>query len=970
MAVGAGVAVPAHHEGSSPFMIDDPKDWPRIKEIFHAALAHGPDERGTVLRDSCGEDAALRAEVESLLAAHADAEGFVEGAAIDRLTPKTSLSVNSKTAALAAGTEIGTYRIIGRLDAGGMGEVYRAFDTRLHREVAVKVLPGALADDPERIARLQREARLLAALNHPHIATIHDFESAGASHAIVMELIDGPTLADRLASGRIPIDGALQTAGQVADALEAAHGKGVIHRDLKPANVKFTSTGTVKVLDFGLATTMAAGDRDGPAAPALGNAASRDGMVTGTPGYMSPEQARGERVDARSDVWAFGCVVYEMLTGQPAFRRAAPDETFEATVARPPDWDRLPADVPVAIRRMLRRCLDRDLRRRLHHIADARIEIDEANDDPEGAGFAPITSATRRERVLGLATVTLALLLMAAAGAWFLRQPPGVPEVRIAEITTPRTSDLWSFAISPDGKRLAFVADHEGQPALWVRPLDTATAHPLPGTEGARRPFWSPDSRSIGFLANSDLKRIDTRGGSAQIVAAALGGVTAAWGSDGTILFSTTAVPALSRVNALGGKVAAATAPGADSTGHRHPQFLPDGRQFLFFVAGPDTVRGVYLGGLDSFEVTRLVASDTQGAYVSPGWLLFVRQGTLWVQRFDISQRKVSGEPLAVADSVAFDPVDGIGAFSVSDAGVVSYRVGRPATTQLAWFDRSGNTVGAIGSPEQIGLTNLKLSPDDRRVAAERSLRNETDLWLLDATRQTRFTHGADGRLTRLPVWSPNGSRIAFASVRSGSVALATKPSTEEGDEDVLFASIENKIPCDWSPDGQFLLYYVPDPKTGTDLWVLPVATRVPSVFLRTGANELWGQFSPDGRWVAYQSNETGRYEIYVRPFPDRGVPIPISTGGGVYPRWARDGKELYFIAPDSKLMAAPIRATKTMVEAGEPTTLFQTRRLGGGANVIGRSHQYDVARDGRFLINVDGQTSAPPITLLMNWRP
>ena len=387
-------------------------------------------------------------------------------------------------------------------------------------------------------------------------------------------------------------------------------------------------------------------------------------------------------------------------------------------------------------------------------------------------------------------------------------------------------------------------------------------------------------------------------------------------------------------------------------------------------MGGPDAVRGVYHGSLESSDVTRLVASDTQGSYVAPGWLLFIRQGTLWAQRFAVSQRRVSGEPIAVADSVAFEPIDGSGAFSTSDAGVLTYRVGQPPMTQLAWFDRSGSTIGAIGSPEQIGLTNLRLSPDGRLVAAERSLRNETDLWLLDATRQTRFTRSADGSLTRLPMWSPDGTRIAFASIRSGSVALSMKPSTEDGDEDVLFASPETKVPCDWSPDGRYLVYYVPDPKTGTDLWILPVDTRVPSVFLRTGANELWGQFSPDGRWMAYQSNETGKYEIYVRPFPLRGGPIPISTAGGVYPRWSRDGRELYFIAPDAKLMAVPIRATTTMLEAGAPAALFQTRRLGGGSNVIGRSHQYDVARDGRFLINVDAQSSAPPITLLINWKP
>ena len=403
----------------------------------------------------------------------------------------------------------------------------------------------------------------------------------------------------------------------------------------------------------------------------------------------------------------------------------------------------------------------------------------------------------------------------------------------------------------------------------------------------------------------------------------------------------------------------------------KHPQFLPGARQFLFFVGGTDAVRGVYLGALGSPDVTRLVASDTQGAYVAPGRLLFVRQGTLWAQHVDLGQRTMSGEPTAVADSVAFEPIDGTGAFSTSDAGVLAYRAGRPTMTRLSWFDRSGNPLGMLGSSEQIGLTNLRLSPDGRRVAAERSLQGETDVWLLDFSRQTRFTHGSDGTLARLPLWSPDGARIAFESVRASTVTLSTKPSGEDGPEDVLFASPDIKIPCDWSTDGRFLVYYVPNPTSGTDLWVLPGDTRVPFIFLRTEANELWGQFSPDGRWMAYQSNETGRYEIYVRPFPSRGGPTPISTAGGVYPRWSRDGEELYFIAPDAKMMAVSIRTTATTLDAGVPAALFQTHRLGGGSNVIGRSHQYDVAADGgRFLINVDAELSATPITLLLNWKP
>ncbi len=944
-------------------MTDPRQRWAQAKALFHTALAWAPDERAARLREACGEDDALRDDVTSLLAAHAEAGSFAEGAAIDAVA-------GSGAGALVEGVELGPYRILGPLDSGGMGEVYRALDTRLQREVAIKVLPASVAADPERVARLAREARLLAALNHPHIATIHGLEITGSLHAIVMELIEGPTLADRLSNGPLAVDVALDVARQIAGALEAAHEKGIIHRDLKPANIKLTAAGIVKVLDFGLAKA-AGSPADVGAAAVRDGAGSHDGLVAGTPGYMSPEQARGEGVDARGDIWAFGCVVYEMLTARPAFVHTTAADAGTALLDRGPDWDRLPPAVPLGIRRMLRRCLERDPGRRLHHIADARLEIEDAANDAEHQDLAHATKASRRRaRVFGASTVALALALAATLGAWLLRRTPDAPELRVAEITTPRTSDPASFALSPDGRRLAFVADHDGQPALWVRDLDSADARALPGTERARRPFWSPDSRSIGFFRDSELKRIDARGGSAQTITYLLAGTTAAWGPDGTILFSSTASPALHRVDAAGGRVEAATAPAADSNGHRHPQFLPGGREFLFFVGGPDAVRGVYLGSLGSSPVRRLVPSDTQGAYVEPGWLLFIRQGTLWAQRFDLAARAITGEPIAVADSVAFEPIDGTGAFSTSTAGVLAYRVGRPSVTTLAWFDRSGISLGTLGSPDQVGLTHFRLSPDGRRVAVERSLQNQTDLWLLDATRQTRLTHAADGRVMRLPLWSPNGHRIAFESVRAGSVALSVTPSTGDGAEDVLFESPEVKIPCDWSPDGSLLMYYVPNPTTGTDLWILPQTTKVPFVFLATESNELWGQFSPDGRWVAYQSNATGRYEIYVRPLSSPGGALPVSTAGGVYPRWSRDGEQLYFIAPDATLMAASIRPAGAHVEASVPAALFQTRRLGGGSNVIGRGHQYDVTRDGRFLINVDAETGAPPLTLLMNWKP
>lgn len=953
-------------------MTTDRHRWVRVREFFHAALAQDPAQRTAFLRDACGGDGALEQEVESLLAAHAAAGSFAEGAAIDALTPADGPASESGAAALAEGVALGPYRIIRPLGSGGMGEVYGALDTRLHREVAIKVLPAPFSDDPVRIARLQREARLLAALNHPHIATVHGLEIAGTRYAIVMEVVEGPTLADRLETGPLAIDTALAFARSIAEALEAAHEKGIIHRDLKPANIKLTRAGSVKVLDFGLAKSPALGGTDTRSMAALaGDAASRDGAVTGTPGYMSPEQARGEPVDARCDVWAFGCVVYEMLTARRAFS-GAPADTPDGAFGHEPDWDRLPPDVPLGVRRMLRLCLERDPRRRIHHIGDARIAVENAGHDTDRLDLASATSASRRRaRLLTVSTVVLAVALAATLAAWLLRPPPDPPGLRVAEITTPRTSDLASFALSPDGRRLAFVADSEGQSMLWVRELNSAQARALPGTERARRPFWSPDSRSIGFFSDSDLKRIDAGGGPAQTVTYLLAGISAAWGPDGTILVSSTASPLLRRVDAAGGRVEEVTAPIAASTGHRHPQVLPGGRQFLFFVGGPDAVRGVYLGSLGSSEVTRLVPSDTQGAYIAPGWLLFVRQGTLWAQRFDLARAAVRGEPIVVADSVAFESIDGIGAFSTSDAGLIAYRAGRPSVTRLSWFDRSGHALGTLGAAEQPGLTNFALSPDGSRVAVERSRQNETDLWLLDSDRQTRFTHATDGRLMRLPLWSPDGRRIAFESVRSGAIALSVRPSSRDAGEEVLFVSPEVKIPCDWSPDGKFLMYYVPNPTSGTDLWVLPQETKIPIEFLKTPANELWGQFSPDGRWVAYQSNETGRYEVYVRPFSSKdGGAIPISTTGGVYPRWSRDGTELYYIAPDANLMAAPMRAGASTAEAGRPVPLFPSRRLGGGSNVIGRGPQYAIGRDGRFLINIDAESGAPPITLLMDWNP
>lgn len=950
-------------------MADERSRWPRVKEIFHEALARPAYERTQFVREACDDDTALQHDVESLLAAHAEAGGFAERPAIDVFAHSRSPGSLADVPALSPGLELGPYRILEPLDAGAMGEVYRARDMRLGREVAVKVLPAGLSLDPVRIARLEHEARLLAALNHPHIATIHGLEIAAGVHALVMELIEGPTLADRLCSGPLAVIEALELARQIAEALEAAHEKGIIHCDLKPANIKLTVAGTVKVLDFGLATASSLHASN--VAPADGSAPSREGVIAGTPAYMSPEQARGEKADKRCDVWAFGCVLYEMLTAHPPFGEATLAETLAAVLEREPSWTTLPPTMPESIRRLLRRCLEKDPRRRLHDVADARIEIEDALREPLAGPAGPAPAASqRRARALATAAVILLVGLVLTLSMLYVRAPAIGPELRV-DVATPVMPDPGAFAMSPDGRQVVFAGEHGGQVGLWVRRLDQATAQPLAGTEGARAPFWSPDGRLIGFFTGSELKRIEARGGATQLIANVVAGTAATWGHDGTILFSSTTTPTLQRVSAAGGPVETVTTPTAESTGHRYPRFLQAGPQFLFFSGGPDAVRGVYLGSLESSRVTRLLPSDSQASPLPPDWLVFVRRGTLLAQHFDLARRTLDGEPIVIADSVAFEPIAGAAAFSTSDAGVLAYRAGPSSMTRLEWSDRSGNVLGTIGSSDQIELSNLRLSPDGRHVAAERTVRNNTDLWLLDSARQARFTRGSAGRNARFPVWSPDGRRIAFEAIGSNSVRLSARPSVGGDDEEVLYQSAETKIPCDWSPDGQHLIYYAPDPKTGTDLWVLPLqGSHVPFVFLQTEANELWGQFSPDGRWVAYQSNETGRFEIYVRPFRQPGGQIAISTGGGVYPRWSRDGKELYYVAPDAKMMAVPVQATRTTLEAGVPAALFQTRKVGGGLNVISRGHQYDVAIDGRFLINVDAESRPTPITLLMNWKP
>ncbi|MEQ1757201.1 MAG: protein kinase [Vicinamibacterales bacterium] len=907
---------------------------------------------------------------------------------------------------ITPGTRLGVYDVLAQIGEGGMGQVYRATDTSLGRQVAIKVLPEAVAADADRVARFEREAKTLASLNHPNIAAIYGFEKSGGTLALVMELVEGEDLSALIArkagvedgvrragpSGPagLPLDEALPIARQIAEALEAAHEQGIIHRDLKPANIKVRPDGTVKVLDFGLAKALDAGRGFSPA----GHAGSHDpayvplsqsptitspamltgvGMILGTAAYMSPEQARGKPVDKRADIWAFGCVLYEMLTGQRAFAGEDVADVLSRVLQLEPSLDALPPSMPVRVRQALRVCLRKDLSQRAHDMADVRLALEGAFEVTAPLPTAAATAPPQRGRLAWMAFV-VAMLVAAALAVPALRHlretPPSLPESRL-DIVTPATNDPASFALSPDGRAVVFVATGDGLSRLWLRRLDEESARPLAGTEGAIYAFWSPDGRSIAFCADGFLKRIDVAGGSPRTLAASIGR-GGAWSPDGTILFTRVANAPLFRIGASGAEPVAVTRLGVH-TSHRYPQFLPDGRRFVFFAEGSPDVEGIYLGSLDSFETTRLAAADSAGVYSSAGWLLFIRAGTLLAQRLDIDRRELTGDPVAVADAVTFDNNISLGAVSASATGLVAYRSGGASQRQLVWFDRAGKALGTLGAPDGDGLSTPALSPDGRRAAVHRTVDGNADIWILETARTTRFTF--DEGLERYPVWSRDGDRIVFDSNRRGVRDLYARQANGAGGDQLLVASEQAKSASDWSRDGRFLMFHAADSETVFDLWILPLGgDRKPFLFLETKFDERRGTFSPDGRWVAYMSNQSGQFEIYLRPF--RGAASAetdpqwqVSTGGGAQPRWRNDGRELYYVTQDGTLMAVPIGTDDTTPEPGAPVALFRPRIHGSGTDLTA-GMPYDVASDGRFLIDTVLDQGTSPITVIQNWSP
>jgi serine/threonine protein kinase len=915
--------------------------YQRVVEIFQAASERSADARPVFLAETCAGDDELRRDVEAMLAADAQSGGFLDKPADDL----AAAAVAAREACSIIGQRFSHYEVVSLLGAGAMGEVYRAKDTRLRREVAIKFANTSFSD------RFEREARAVAALNHPNICTLHD---AGPSY-LVMELVEGPTLADRIKRGVLSLEEALSIARQIADALEAAHEKGIVHRDLKPGNIKIKPDGTVKVLDFGLAK-MSPDATPGATSGSSPTLTTHQGIVLGTAAYMSPEQARGNTVDKRTDIWAFGVVLYEMLTGQRPFCGETTTDVLAAIVTREPEWDRVPAKA----QRVLRRCLEKEHKLRLRDIGDAMPLLDDA----------PAIKPARR-------TITqwaVAGLLMLAFAFANLRHSAEESRVLRYSVLPPEKATFKADsnpAVSPDGRRLAFVATISGKDILWIRDLNSLAARPLPGTDGAHEPFWSPDGRFLAFFAGGKLKKIDVSGGQALSICDfedddPIGG---SWSKNGVIVFGPDVSGSLFRVSAVGGIATSVNIPDSAREFHKWPWFLPDGRHFLYSTEAADKKNNkVYVADLDSKAQRQVLEANSNVVYAPPGYLLFLRDRSLMAQPFDAGKLETTADPVAIAEQA--------GEFSLSQNGVLAYTSSVEFSRQLTWFDRSGKVTGTVGSPGH--LIWPRISPDGKVVVVGQ--RDEEtgyfDLWLHDLARGTasRFTFNFEARgpvpkASMLsgnsnPVWSPDGQRIAYGSSRDGLADLniyQKEPSGAAQDE-LLDRSGGNKFPMDWSRDGRYIIEGAFDSKTLNDVWVLPLfGDKKPFPYLQTAFDERWAKLSPNGKWLAYASDETKRYEIYIQTFPTPGGKWQVSTNGGRLPVWSRDGGELFFVDPEGELMAVDIKRGDKFA-AGVPKRLFDT-------HFKGRYGQFDVSKEGRFLIPaVVEQPDNVPMTVVVNW--
>ena len=970
-----------------------PYDRQRLKEVFAEARALPASRRPAYLAAACAGNGVLREEVESLLASDERAQSFLEtpaipGGGMPGLTPP-----------LFEGRRLGIYQVLALLGTGGMGRVYRARDTKLNRDVALKLLPADVATDPDRLARLTREAQTLASLNHPHVAGIYGIEESDGVRALVMELVEGEDLSERIARGTLPPAEALAIARQIADALEAAHERGIVHRDLKPANIKVRADGAVKVLDFGLAKAdprpsfaSEAALFDSPTTPHPA-ALTATGMIVGTPAYMSPEQSQGRTADRRSDVWAFGVVFYEMMTGQHPFRGDDVLATLTSVLTRQPDWTLLPPETPAPVRRLLRRCLEKNPARRLADIADARLEIDDALGGSEMDARVALPPTRTRERIVWASSLLLVGATAAAIGVWATRSDPVAPQTTRTILSVAPAGEAsradplaqWvgaarptrtALALSPDGGTLVFGAIWGASPQLYARTMDQLTVAPISGTGGGSSPFFSPDGQWVGFFVDGELRKVPVSGGPAVTLCKAAALFGASWGDDNTIVFATQRNGGLSRVPASGGTPESLTTPQAGEYAHRLPHMLRGSRAVIFTILkGPDLWDDtqIVVRSLDTGRQTVLLTGGADARYVSTGHLIYLRLGTLMAVPFDPVRLALTGSPTGVVDGVmqaadrnrSYMENTLAGQFSVSNDGALVYLTGGavPAGDRvLAWIDRRGKSEALPAPPRSYA--GPRLSSDGRRAVVY--TRGPIQVWNVDVARGTIIPVTVDGQSDH-GSFAPDGKRIVFRSRAGGSEGdLYWKAADGSGAAEPLTSGGRSHTPSSWSPDGTTLAFVEEGEYRGKglfqfDVWLLSIGDRKTRPLINTAANEMTPEFSPDGRWLAYVSNESGRHEVYVQPYPGPGERHMISTNGGAQPAWSPDGRELFYVqsagaSPHDEtpaLMSVKL-ATHAAFRAGKPERLFASPDL-----QISWGRSYDVGPDGRRFL-VTRQTEAP----------
>ena len=876
--------------------------------------------------------------------------------------------------ALPSGSRLGPYEIVAPLGAGGMGEVYRATDTRLDRTVAIKILSSRISNHSDLKQRFEREARVISSLTHPHICALYDVGSQDGTEFLVMEFLEGETLAHRLIKGPLPTDQMLRFGIQIADALDKAHRQGIVHRDLKPGNIMLTKSG-VKLLDFGLAKLRSA--KSSPSLSKVSVLPTKDrditteGTILGTIQYMAPEQLEGQETDTRADIFACGTVLYEMATGKKAFTGNSQASLMSAILKdEPSPISQIQPLSPLPLDRVVKTCMAKDPDDRWQNAHDLMKELTWIAD---GSSTAVVSAATKPARFHLLPWMIAGVLFLIAIASWFPSfKPRTAPEklLRLSILSPPETELIDAPAVSPDGSRIVFpAADKHGKTYLWIRSLQSTAAEKVPGTEGAANPFWSADSQAIGFFAKGKLMKVDPSHGLSQALCDVADQRGGAWNKDGIILFSPNPYDGLYRINNTGGalsKVTVLDSATAEGT-HRFPYFLPDGKHFFFFVKGQKGEGGVYVGSLDSQEKSFLLNSD-RSAVFSSGYLLFQRGNTLFAQPFDTNKLKLSGEAIPLSENVWHEPQTwGTRGVAVSDNNLLTYVEGSNLS-QLQWFDHTGNQLGLISSIDQYAGTPA-FSPDGKRFAISVVDGGFAHIWLYETSSGSRSRLTFSQSYNVNSRWSPDGKRIVFSSTRDGLLKLYLRDSKGTGNDELLFQSKDACLSDDWSPNGQYIVFSQVDPKTKYDLWILRLGQQKSAFpFLQTEANESQARFSPDGNWIAYCSDESGQPEVYVQPVAKEGGKWQISTSGGMNPKWSRDGKELFYLSLDNQIMSSEVKIG-SVFEATVSKPLFAihpytTQRIGSQSYSA-----FEPGPDGRRIAVHSSLSSSPPnITVVLNW--